>query len=207
MEPEVKQILQRTREISGEVSIKDITMRQIADRIGVEYATLKKHFRNKSELVKEALAYEREGFKNIFDTYDFDGTNAIDILMIVSREVSQRFGQVSPSFTTEMKKYFPKIYDEHLQSRIDFIFSKITINLTKGINQGMYRKDLSIELVSRLYISRLLDIHDPGFFPPDRFSFNTLFKVMFEDFVRSIATPEGLEYFEQRRGNLDLLDK
>lgn len=203
MNPDVINILQKTRELSSSVSIRDLTMRQLADRIGIKYETLKEHFKNKAELVRQALAYEREGFKNIFDTYDFDGTNAIDILLIVSREVSQRYRQVSPSLTTELKKYFPDIYDEHLQARIDFIFTKITINLTKGINQGMYRTDLSIELVSRLYISRLIDIHDPNFFPPERFSFDTLFRVMFEDFVRSIATKEGLEYFEQRREALE----
>ena len=178
-------------------------MRQLAERINVEYEVLKQHFRNKADLVRAALAYEREGFKNIFDTYDFEGTNAIDILMIVSKEVSQRYRQVNPALTTQLKKYYPDLYEEHLQARIDFIFTKITINLTKGINQGMYRQDLSIELVARLYISRLLDIHDPSFFPPERFSFGTLFRVMFEDFVRSIASQEGLKYWEERRSKVD----
>ncbi|HRY98357.1 MAG TPA: TetR/AcrR family transcriptional regulator [Bacteroidales bacterium] len=205
MNQDIANILQKTREISGSVRLRNITMRQIADRIGVPYETLKEHFSTKQALVRQALAFEREGFKSIFDQYDFDGTNAIDILMIVSREVSQRYRQVSPSLTLEIKKYFPDLYEEHLKARIDFIFSKITINLTKGINQGMYRNDLSIELVARLYISRLLDIHDPNFFPPDRFSFSTLFQVMFEDFIRSIATPEGLSYYENRREKLDFV--
>jgi AcrR family transcriptional regulator len=203
MDKAVITILQRTRELSATLSLRDITMRQLAERIDVEYEVLKQHFRNKAELVRAALAYEREGFKNIFDTYDFEGTNAIDILMIVSKEVSQRYRQVNPALTTQLKKYYPDLYEEHLQARIDFIFTKITINLTKGINQGMYRQDLSIELVARLYISRLLDIHDPSFFPPERFSFGTLFRVMFEDFVRSIASQEGLKYWEERRSKVD----
>ena len=203
MDKAVIPILQRTRELSATLSLRDITMRQLAERINVEYEVLKQHFRNKAELVRAALAYEREGFKNIFDTYDFEGTNAIDILMIVSKEVSQRYRQVNPALTTQLKKYYPDLYEEHLQARIDFIFTKITINLTKGINQGMYRQDLSIELVARLYISRLLDIHDPSFFPPERFSFGTLFRVMFEDFVRSIASQEGLKYWEERRSKVD----
>lgn len=203
MDKAVIPILQRTRELSATLSLRDITMRQLAERINVEYEVLKQHFRNKADLVRAALAYEREGFKNIFDTYDFEGTNAIDILMIVSKEVSQRYRQVNPALTTQLKKYYPDLYEEHLQARIDFIFTKITINLTKGINQGMYRQDLSIELVARLYISRLLDIHDPSFFPPERFSFGTLFRVMFEDFVRSIASQEGLKYWEERRSKVD----
>ncbi|MCK4361200.1 MAG: hypothetical protein KAV70_05605, partial [Bacteroidales bacterium] len=80
----------------------------------------------------------------------------------------------------------------------DFIFGKIKINLTKGINQGIYRDDLSIELIARLYISRLTDIHNPEFFPPEKFSFQTFFDVMFENFIRGIAKPEGIKYYEKQ---------
>ncbi|MBP7850585.1 MAG: TetR/AcrR family transcriptional regulator [Lentimicrobiaceae bacterium] len=203
MTEEVLQILQKTRELSNQLSIKATNMRELAAKIGVPYEVLKQHFRSKAELVEKALAYEREGFKSIFDQYDFEGMNAIDILMIVSREVSKKYRQISPSLTMDLKKYFPDIYQQHLLKRIDFIFEKIKINLTKGITQGMYRDDLSIELVARLYISRLIDIHDPGFFPPDRFSFATLFTHMFEDLIHSIATQEGLNYYKSRRKALD----
>jgi hypothetical protein len=35
-------------------------------------------------------------------------------------------------------------------------------------------------------------------FPPEKFSFEMLFAVMFEDLVRSIAKPEGIAYFEEK---------
>lgn len=203
MNEEFLEILQKTRELSNQLRIKNITMRDLATRIGVPYETLKKYVNTKAQLVEKALEYEREGFKSIFDQYDFEGKNAIDILMTVSREVSMRYRQVSPSLTLDLKQHFPEVYQSHLHKRIEFIFDKIKINLYKGISQGMYRDDLSIELVARLYISRLIDIHDPDFFPPDRFSFATLFTVMFEDLIRSIGTPEGLAYYESRKQALD----
>jgi len=67
----------------------------------------------------------------------------------------------------------------------------------------MYREDLSVELVARLYISRLIDIHNPDFFPPARFSFSMLFDVMFESFIRSIAKIEGIKYFEEKIKTLE----
>ena len=82
---------------------------------------------------------------------------------------------------------------------MDFIFSKIKINLQKGISQGIYRDDLSIELVARLYMSRLIDLHNPDFFPPEEFSFDTLFDTMFENFIRSIANEDGLKYWEKKK--------
>ena len=177
-------------------------MDDIALKIGVSHETLQKYVANKTELVEKALDFERENFKSIFDKHDFEGVNAIDILMTVSRETSHRFEKLTPSLTHELKEDFPAIYQKHLTKRIEFIFMKIQINLTKGINQGMYRPDLSIELVARMYIARLMDIHNPDFFPPDKFSFATLFEEMFESFIRSVTTPDGIEYYEKRRKHL-----
>jgi hypothetical protein len=101
--------------------------------------------------------------------------------------------------TFDLKKYYPEIYHKHVEERIEFIFEKIRINLMKGINQGVYRDDLSVELVSRLYIRRLMDLHNPEFFPADKFSFQTLFDVMFDNFIRGIANEKGIEYYEKQK--------
>ena len=55
-----------------------------------------------------------------------------------------------------------------------------------------------IELVSRLYISRLIDMHNPEFFPPEQFSYDTLFDFMFDHLIRGIANKKGLEYYENK---------
>ena len=68
----------------------------------------------------------------------------------------------------------------------------------------MYRGDLSIELVARLYIRRLIDLHNPEFFPADKFSFQTLFDVMFDNFIRGIANERGIEYYEKQKHKLTL---
>ena len=92
--------------------------------------------------------------------------------------------------TFDLKKYYPEIYHKHIDERIEFIYAQMWRNIQKGMTQGMYRDDLSVELVTRLYIRRLIDIHNPEFFPADN-SFQTLFDVMFDNFIRGIATPRG----------------
>ena len=68
----------------------------------------------------------------------------------------------------------------------------------------MYRDDVSIELVARRYISRLMDLQNPDTFPPENFSINTMFIQMFESFVESIATEKGLAYFEEKKRKVKL---
>ena len=198
MDEKLKTILIKARDVSFTYGIRSMSMDDISRKLGISKSTLYKYVKNKTDLVDKILEFEREGFKKIFDEYDFKGVNAIDILLIVSKEVSKNFKTVNPSITFELKKYYPELYQKHINQRTDFIFQKIKINLQKGISQGMYREDLSIELAARLYISRLLDLHNEELFPTEKFSFQTLFNFMFENWIRGIARPEGTKYFEQQ---------
>ena len=201
IQDELKPILETIRRKALEVGVQNLSIDKLEPMIGTDYSILQKYVRSNEDLVTKTLELEREKFAEIFLEYDFEGMNAIDILLIVSRELAQKFYDVSPSITHELKGMFPEIYQHHFEERIRFISDKIRINLTKGISQGMYRNDLSIELIARLYISRLIDIHNPDFFPPEAFSFKTLFDQMFESLVRSVATTEGLAYFEQQKNS------
>lgn len=199
MDKTLRSILDKTRELTFRLGVKGVTFDKICEELNISKSELFQHINDDKDLVEKVLDLEREGFKEIFDNYDFEGKNAIDILLTVSKEIGEKFRYITPAMTFELKKHYPEIYQKHFDERIEFIFGKIQINIQKGINQGIYREDLSIELIARLYISRLIDIHNTDIFPPERFSFETLFEVMFENFVRSIAKPEGIKYFEKRK--------
>ncbi|HRY34017.1 MAG TPA: hypothetical protein P5531_13700 [Bacteroidales bacterium] len=198
MEDKFIAILEKTRELSFRYPIRRMTFEKIADKLGVSTAELKSFVRTKTELVEKALEFERFSFQVIFQKHDFEGVNAIDILFTVSKEMSRRFRDINPALTVDLRKYYPEVYQKHIEAKYDFIFDKMKINIEKGISQGMYRNDLSVELVARLYMARLMDIHNPELFPPEMFSFELLFNYTIESFVRSVATGDGLNYFENR---------
>jgi TetR/AcrR family transcriptional regulator, cholesterol catabolism regulator len=192
-------ILERVRELFYKYGVRSVSMEDICRDLGISKKKLYHYVQSKTELVSRLLELERHYFEEIFDYHNFEGVNAIDILLIVSRDLDERFRDISPSMTFDLKKYYPDIYHRHVDERIEFIYNKIQINLRKGISQGMYRDDLSIELVARLYIRKLIDLHNPEFFPAEKFSFQTLFDVMFDTFIRGIANPEGIDYYEKQK--------
>jgi TetR/AcrR family transcriptional regulator, cholesterol catabolism regulator len=199
MDEQFRRILTGVREMSLSVGVRNLTLNNICKNLQISREELKKYVSSEAELVEKVLELERESFKSIFDEHNFEDVNAIDILLIVSQEMNGRFRDLTPSVTFDLKTFYPEIYQRHFELRIEFIFNKIKINIEKGIRQGMYRQDISIELLARLYISRLIDLHNPVFFPPDKFSFPLLFEVMFENFIRGIANDEGLAYFKKRK--------
>jgi TetR/AcrR family transcriptional regulator, cholesterol catabolism regulator len=155
-------------------------------------------FGTESKLVEEILDYEQQNLENIFSEVDFTDTNSIDDLLTVSREISHKFVNILPSITFDLRSLFPEVRQSFVEKRISFVNTKIKSNFEQGMKQGMYRPDLSPELISRIYISRLIDLHNPDFFPNETISFSVLFDVMFDTFIRGICTDEGKSYYEKK---------
>jgi hypothetical protein len=193
-------LLQTIRNIANKKGVGEISLEKLRQNKAIPNDLLNKYYTKDIDLVTDILTEERKKFEEIFVDHDFDGYyDAIDILFTVSKEMAGKFFSLSPSVTYVWKDVYPEVYQEHIQKRIDFIYMKINVNLQKGIMSGFYRNDVSTELVARRYISRLLDLHDPDNFPPEEFSFLKLFDQMFESFVKSIATEEGLAHYEKKK--------
>jgi hypothetical protein len=198
MDERLHELVKKIRYSAKKKKLIDFSFAEIEQKTGIKKEEIQSLMSSKEDLVVKILEIERQKFEEIFIIHDFEDVNAIDILLTVSKELAKNFLLISPAITIHLKEKYPNIYQEHFDKRLQFIFNKIQINITKGINQGIYREDLSIELLARLYLSRLIDIHNPDLFPPEKFSFEKLFEVMFEDLVRSIAKPEGIAYFEEK---------
>ncbi|MFT5750345.1 MAG: hypothetical protein ACI93S_001625 [Ancylomarina sp.] len=192
------QIIEKVRKFLLREGMGDLSFEKL-ESAGISKDEISKYVNSKEELVEKILEFERTSFVKIFLEYNFEGQNAIDILFIVSQEINDRFEDVSPAVTMEFEKYFPEIYKKHMDQRMNFIFDKIQINVDKGITQGMYREDLSAEIVGRMYLSRLEDMHNPELYPPERFKFGTIYDTMIDSFVKSIATDDGLSYYRHRK--------
>jgi hypothetical protein len=124
--------------------------------------------------------------------------NAIDILLAVSINFSRQMKDLNPINAYELQKYYPSIYREFILKKRDHVYSTLKQNFEQGIAEGIYRNDLDIDLVARLYIQKLVDVHDPEFLSSLNFGFEKVFQVMFDNHIRGIANAEGLAYYEKQ---------
>lgn len=183
--------------LSGYTSDK-FTFHNLAKDLNKPKEILVEAFGTESKLVEEILNFEQQNLENIFSEADFTDINAIDGLLHVSKEISNKLVNIIPCITFDLRLKFPEVRQSFVEKRINFVDSKIKGNFDDGIAQGMYRPDLSPELISRIYISRLIDMHNPDLFPNQTISFSVLFDVMFDTFIRGICTDEGKNYYEKK---------
>ena len=191
-------LVENVRKLLSGYKSNEFTFQNLATKLDMPVETLINTFGSESGLVAEILDYEQQNLENVFSEFDFSGVNAIDSLLYVSKEISNKFVDILPSITFDLRTVFPEVRQKFVEKRISFVNAKIKSNFEQGMKQGMYRHDLSAELVSRLYISRLIDLHNPDFFPNETISFSVLFDVMFDTFIRGICTEKGKNYYRKK---------
>jgi hypothetical protein len=191
-------LVEDVRKLLSGYKSNEFTFKNLANDLKMPVKKLKLAFGTESGLVEEILNFEQQNLENIFSDLDFKGTNAVDGLLIVSKEINDKLANIFPSITFDLRSRFPEVRQKFVEKRISFVNAKIKSNFELGMQQGMYRPDLSAELVSRIYISRLIDLHNPDFFPNETISFSVLFDVMFDTFIRGIVTDEGKNYYEKK---------
>jgi len=175
-------------------------------KVGISLEDVNTNFSGMEDIVCSIFEQERVCFEQIFAEYNFEGWNAIDILLLVGNEINNRFFNVSPSVTSKLAQNYPKLYEAHRQARSNFIYEKIRINIEKGMQQGMYKNDVSSEMVARMYIAKLNDIHNPEIYPPEGFNFATIFNNLIHDVVKTITNEEGWQYYKQRKQLYSILN-
>ncbi len=169
-------------------------MDEISRSMGMSKKTLYQYVENKDDLITKALEFVIE--KNTFNVIEEnEKLNAIDVLLEISRMVRMETLEINPVVVFDLHKYYPVIYRNIFVKKRDIIYGDICKNFNRGMKEGIYRTDLDIDMVARLYVKNLMEIHDPEFINAP---FSRIFQVMFDSHIRSIVNHKGLAYYEQQ---------
>jgi AcrR family transcriptional regulator len=199
MELKVRNIAERSREVFLKYGIRSISMDDISRELGMSKKTLYQHFLNKADLVSHVLQSGHEDFTAKINSIVCNDSNAIDDLLEISLVIDRHMKETNLAVTFDLQKYYPGLYREYLDKKRAFASQYLVRNIEKGIRQSIYRDDLNIELIARLYIQKIEDLHDPSLFDMEKISFAEVFQVMFENHIRGIANEKGIKYFEDRK--------
>ncbi len=198
MDEKVDHILTESLRLFKKNGIRSVSMDDISKELGMSKKTIYQYFANKTELVEKVLAHMHDKERIPCLGEDTSDMNAIDILLAVSKNVSIQLKDMNPINAYELQKYYPAIYREFIIRKRDHVFEQVKQNFIQGISEGIYRNDMDVDLVARLYIQKLIDVHDPEFLSSVNFGFEKVFQVMFDNHIRGIANAEGLAYYEKQ---------
>ena len=186
-------IIEKATKLFLQLGFKSVTMDDLAVSLGISKKTLYVHFENKHQLVKEVA-------HSIFEkvTRDIikikDGTsNPIEEIHCVKMEAMKYLGSEKTSPNYQLQKYFPKIYEDLKTKEYQYLGDLVKNSLQNGIDTDLFRAEIDVEFVSRLYLNGMRGIRDIEIFPIEQFKIEELFENYLDYHLRAIVTPKGLK--------------
>ncbi len=186
-------IIQKATELFITLGFKSVTMDDIANEMGISKKTIYTHFSNKTELVKEVTIHVFDTISCGIDGIRAEEKNPIEELYEIKKYMMLQLKDEKSSPQYQLQKYYPEIHDtlkvKHFEKMHDCTLS----NVKRGIAQGLYRDNLDMEFVARIYFIGVNGIKDNTLFPIQKFPKEALFEDYLEYHLRGIVTKEGLQ--------------
>lgn len=193
-----EKILEKSNELFLNLGFKSVTMDEIASALGVSKKTIYKYFKNKTELIAAVtnFMFDRTscGISDICELKK----NPIDEVFDIKKFIMSNLKDEKSSPQYQLQKYYPKIYDSLKKKQFEVMQVCVIENLSKGIAQGLYRKNIDLQFISRIYFSGMLTIKDKELFPLNNYSMNSLMNYYLEYHLRGICTEKGIKQLENQ---------
>lgn len=190
-------ILLGATELYLNYGFKSVTMDDIANSMGISKKTIYQHFDNKTKLVEASASNLFEFISSGIDQICALEKNPIEEIYSIKQFIMEHLKDEKSSPQYQLQKYYPTIYNSLKCRQFDLMQSCVTNNLTRGINQGLYRDSINVDFIARIYFNSMLAIKDKDLFPSQQFSMNMLMSNYLEYHLRGISTPKGLETLNQ----------
>lgn len=188
-----EKIIHKSAELFLTLGFKSVTMDDIAQELGISKKTIYIHFDNKTKLI-EAVTFTL--FENICDGIDCicnSSPNPIeelyDIKMFVMKYLKNE--KTSPQF--QLKKYYPQIYQRLQLKQFEKMHESVKESIQKGVDTNLFRKNIDVDFISRMYFNGMSGIKDETIFPIEKFSMEYLMESYLEYHLRAICNENGLQ--------------
>ena len=187
-----EKIISKSEELFFSLGFKSVTMDDIANAMGISKKTIYTHFSNKTELVEVVTFSVLDHISEGIDRINAASINPIEELYDIKMFVINYLKSVKVSPQHQLKKYYPQIYERLQIKQFEKMHSSFENSLKMGMNTGLFRPDIDVNFISRLYFNGVTAIRDISVFPESDFDKNYLFESYLEYHLRAITTLKGL---------------
>jgi len=184
-------ILIKATELFLEQGFKSVTMDDLATEMGISKKTIYTHYKNKTQLVEACTLHLFEFIRTGINTIIATEKNPIEELYDIKKFVMVHLKGEKSSPEYQLQKYYPEIHLALKNKHFEMMQDCVVDNVNRGITQGIYRENLNVAFVSRIYFSGVTSIKDQKLFPQQHFPVAKLMDDYLEYHLRGIVTPTG----------------
>ncbi len=203
MNEDLLKILVKVKAMYQKFGIKSVTMDDVAKELGISKKTLYQYVKDKDDLVEKIVEmHEQENDKNFMALYS-NKLNAIQLLLLVNQIMQKMLKEHNPSVEYDLKKYHPEVFKRASARNHAKIFKSVLDNLKKGKKEGLYREDLNVDLIAKLYVLRIDSLMDSEIITREEILNSESMKQLMEYHIRGISNENGIKEYEKYKDQIE----
>lgn len=186
------QILRTSFDLFSQNGIKNVSMDDIAQTIGISKRTIYESYADKEELLCQGIIYNYDRNIKLMNVYEKEATTILEAIILFFNDIMKKPRCYNKKYFNDLKR-FPKALDLQNKFRTEF-FEKCKSCFEKGVKEGVFIPDINIEIWSLL-----AEKHANMLQPSTSFSNHSvveLFNTVFYTFLRGISTENGIQIVE-----------
>ncbi len=168
-------------------------MSDIAAQLGMSKKTIYLYIVNKNDLVQRIVEKHIENERKMCAQASETAEDALQEMFSISIQVQRDIENMNPSLLFDLRKYHFQVWKQYEAYRKEFVLSLMKNNLERGKSEGIYRKNLDTEIISRIHIGNLNVFSDDEILPPDQFPRPIVHKEFVMYHLYGIVSDKGSE--------------
>ena len=202
-ETETKARIQKAaHDLVMQYGIRSVSMDDIANNLGMSKKTIYQYFKDKDELV-EAVVDEVISTNQCACKQDIDRSeNAVHEIFLVMEMMAEMFKTMNPSILHDMQKYHPAAFSKFKKHKNEFLYNVCTQNLLRGVQEGLYRHEMAVDILCRYRVETMFIPFNPEFQQSLKHSLAKIEEEILMHFLFGLVSQKGykqiIKYREQK---------
>ncbi|WP_187263482.1 TetR/AcrR family transcriptional regulator [Pontibacter beigongshangensis] len=163
----------------------------IIRRLDIRHSTFQELFKDKADMVRKVVLFDMQEQVRLQAKMLADAQNPVEEIMMLLQDGIKNMQQTNPLYILDLQQHYQDVWQlglDHLNSHSYYLVSEI---MNRGVLQGFFRKDVNIELVTRIMLAQVSMLVNPQVFPPDKYNLSEVFRSIFLYYLRGICTDQG----------------
>lgn len=195
----IESIVSQASELFLERGLKAVSMDDIAKAVGISKRTLYENFNSKEELLSDCINSLELRRKAHLHNVCKDAKDVIDILIAVSKEITQSLNKISPLFLQDLNLYHFRLANDLFTKHRDEQIEGMKQMIIQGKTEGLFLKNIDESLISEMLTNT--QRASMSLFSSGKHPYEKIFRHTILCFIRGIATERGRQRIDEEYVN------
>lgn len=201
---QVEKILLKAGEMFLTIGIRAVTLDDIARELGMSKKTIYTFFENKGQLVYRIVQEDLQRRQSFVLGITEQGHDPINEMLLIAREVMLSLQTFSVNIVSDLQKFYPESWQLIEQHKQGFVYNIMLNNHQRGKEEGLYRKNIQEDIITRMFIGFTNSILNPQGLLKTGIPIAQLYLEHLIYHLYSICSEKGRQHLEQLLQSLQL---